>query len=189
MTKLTQVQDVIRGLPHIPRYKRTLTLTTLIFLAVFLAATQQVSLTDKAGLDATTASQPWQTMLQRTSLFQFQPVLQVRAAWLSFLINPFNAVIAAALSVLVGYNLAITHAAIRDPAACDVSPAQGVIAALPGLIGGSACCAPIILLILGVQVGSAALTVFSYLLPVAYALLIGNLVWSAQYVNIEALKE
>lgn len=79
------------------------------------------------------------------------------------------------LAVLAGLNLMVTWMAFRQPRACRFNRSTGILASLPALLAGSACCAPAIILILGLQISSLFVTVFQVLIPVSIALLLVTL--------------
>jgi len=62
----------------------------------------------------------------------------------------------------------------RQPAACglDSSASVGVLAGLPALLSGAACCGPILLLIVGIQASGILLLAFDFLVPGAIFLLV-----------------
>jgi hypothetical protein len=169
------------------RYRRATILFTLIFFTLYSFATRQLTVTDQAGLSTQFANNAWETMLEQTSFLQFEPVLRLNGVYLSYFLNPFDLLIAITLAVLTGVNLALSYAAIKQPQACSVSQTRGFLASLPALLAGSACCAPTILLVLGVQASTALLTVFSFLLPTAFILLCGSLIWASSNVHPERL--
>lgn len=100
------------------------------------------------------------------------------------LVSPATAVTASGLGLLVGANLSLSAVAWRRPAACEVSPASGLAAGLPALLSGTACCGPVVFLVLGLQATSAALTAVAWLRPIAAALLVASLVWAAWRLDV-----
>ena len=77
--------------------------------------------------------------------------------------------------VLAGSNLALTYLGLVQPRACGLEASTGVVAGVPALLSGAACCGPTILLVVGVQASAAWIGVFRLLVPVALALLVGSL--------------
>ena len=71
--------------------------------------------------------------------------------------------------------IALVRIARRCAVACGLSPATGFLAGLPGLLAGSACCAPILLVLLGVQVTASLVTLIGLMIPAAFVLLLGGL--------------
>jgi hypothetical protein len=106
---------------------------------------------------------------------------------LTILISPLNIVVAMLLAVLAGLNLTVTWMAFRQPKACGFNRSTGILASLPALLAGSACCAPAIMLILGLQILSLFVSAFQVLIPVSIALLIVTLVMILRRTNTDML--
>ncbi|WP_206662565.1 hypothetical protein [Halorubrum sp. BOL3-1] len=88
-----------------------------------------------------------------------------------------NTVLGVGIAGLVGLNLGLTYLAWRQPAACGVgSSSSGVIASVPAVLSGTACCGPVVLIVLGIQASGIVVTAFQFLLPIAVVLLVGSLV-------------
>jgi hypothetical protein len=95
-----------------------------------------------------------------------------------------NTLIGVLVAGLVGLNLAVSYLAWTQPAACGVGgPASGLAASVPALLSGAACCGPVVLLALGIQVSGILLTTVQYLLPVAVLLLVGSLLLVCRQVD------
>lgn len=88
-----------------------------------------------------------------------------------------NALVGLALSGLVGANLALSYLAVVQPRACGIGAGTGVLASVPALLSGTACCAPVILVVLGIQASAALLSLLAWLLPVGVALLLLSLAY------------
>jgi hypothetical protein len=107
--------------------------------------------------------------------FNFEPVALVETELFTFLFS-LNTPLGVGLGALVGVNAALTYLAWRQPAACGFGTASaGLLAGVPALLSGSACCGPLLLIGLGIQASGTLLTAFDVLLPVAVALLVGSL--------------
>lgn len=105
----------------------------------------------------------------------FTPVARIAAGPVTYLFS-FNTVIGIALATLVGVNLAVSYLVWRQPAACGLGQSSaGLLAGLPAILSGSACCGPIVLIVLGIQASGILLTTFQLLLPLAVLLLVGSL--------------
>lgn len=115
----------------------------------------------------------WESLLLRQRApFQFEAIAVLEASWLVWLLSPMNIAIGTTLGLLTGLQIALVRIARRCSAACGLSPATGVLAGLPGLLAGSACCAPILFVLLGVQVTTAMITIVGLLIPAALVLLL-----------------
>ena len=98
-----------------------------------------------------------------------------------------NTAIGLVISLLVGLNLALTYLAVTQPKSCGIEAGTGVLAAVPALFAGSACCGPVLFLVIGIQAGGVLLTAFQWLLPAAALLLLGSLVLVAGRVDPTAV--
>ena len=162
----------MRKLATILSYPRFLWITagiTGLYLILFLIALQEISL---GGHGFSFVCVDWAQMLDRTGTVTFEAIAMVTVPGLTIIISPLNILIGLVISVLVGLNLMITYIAYYQPRACSFNRSTGVLASFPALLAGGACCAPAIILILGIQVSSLMMTVFQVLIPVAIALLL-----------------
>jgi hypothetical protein len=108
--------------------------------------------------------------------FSFTPVVRVSVGPLTYLFS-LNTVLGLGVAGLVGLNLGVTYLAWRRPAACGVgSASSGVLASVPAVLSGTACCGPVVLVALGVGASGALVGVFQYLLPVSVGALLCSLV-------------
>lgn len=106
----------------------------------------------------------------------YRPVARVRFGPLTYLFS-FNTVIGLGVAVLVGLNMALTTLVWRQPASCGVGErSTPLVASVPALLSGSACCGPVVFLAFGIQASSTLLTLFEFLLPLSVLLLLGSLV-------------
>ena len=117
------------------------------------------------------------------SAVSFEPVALVEFGVGTYLFS-LNTFIGLGIALLVGLNLAVTYLAWKQPKACGIgSSSSGLLAGVPALLSGAACCGPIILLIFGIQASSAVMTAFQWLIPLAVVLLLGSLLWIGRQVN------
>lgn len=154
------------------RYRRLALWIGLTYLILFLIALQDISLGGR-GFSFQTAE--WSRMFERTATVTFEPVARLTVPGLTVLLSPLNLGIGALLSGLVGLNLLVTWIAWKQPAACSFNRSTGILSSFPALFAGGACCAPAIVLILGVQMTSAMVTTFQALIPLALLLLLVTL--------------
>jgi hypothetical protein len=108
---------------------------------------------------------------------------------LMVLISVPNLLIGAALALLVGANLTVAFYGMFS-ALARAGRGSGkrgsvvsFLSAVPGLLGGFACCVPVFLLALGslaAGVTAGFIAVQPYLVPVAAGLLVANLLWSSR---------
>lgn len=149
----------------------------LAYLALFQVAGGDLSFGGAARSSSLVVMDDWWNLaLRQRGPFQFEAAAILQTPLLVWLLSPLNIAIGLTLGLLAGFQFAVVRIARRCSAACGLSPATGVLAALPGLLAGGACCAPVLFLLLGIQISASAVAVMGVMIPVAYALLLGSLV-------------
>jgi len=162
--------------------------TAAVYLVAFLYMVQDLTAAPAAGLSAVLADDPLATMFQSApGTFMHQPVALLELGVATWEFSPLNTLLGVAIAGLVGLNLALSFLAITQPRSCGVGAGAGVVAGVPALLAGSACCAPVIVLVLGIQATGTLITVFAWLLPVSILLLLSTLVYIAGRVDPTAL--
>lgn len=169
---MIQLLGKLRTILSLPYYRRLAVGIGVVYLALFLVALQDISLGGR-GFQLVTAD--WTRMFDRTGAITFEPIAQVSLSVLTILVSPINILIGGVLAVLAGLNLTVTWMAFRQPKACGFNRSTGILASVPALLAGSACCAPAIVLILGLQISSLFVTVFQVLIPASIVLLLVTL--------------
>jgi hypothetical protein len=119
--------------------------------------------------------------------FRFDAVAVVAVGPLTYLFSPLNLLVATVLSALVGANAALSYLGLVQPRACGLEASTGVLAGVPALLSGAACCGPTVLLVVGVQASAALVAGFHLLVPVAVAMLVGSLLAIGRQVDPELL--
>lgn len=127
---------------------------------------------------------PLTQLFERTGVYTFEPIARIGGLGFSYLFSPIDASIAALLAILVGSNLAVSYLVLVQPRACGLTPGSGLVAAVPALLSGAACCGPIIFVILGIQATGILLTGFNVLLPLSALLLIITLTIVGRQIDI-----
>jgi hypothetical protein len=158
-------------------------LTSVAYLLVYLVAIGQLA-PGLGGFDVTVVADPLATLV-RPALgpLTFETVASLALGPVTLLVS-LNTLVGVVVAGLVGLNLGVSYLAWTQPAACGVGgPASGLAASVPALLSGAACCGPVVLLALGIQVSSILLTTVQYLLPVAVLLLLGSLVLVCRQVD------
>lgn len=153
----------------IPFYRRLTLGITLGYLVLFLVALQNIS---RGGRGFQILTAEWRRMFERTGTITFEPVAQIILPGLTILLSPLNLLIGLVLSLLAGLNLALTYIALQHPRACSFNRSTGILASVPALLAGGACCAPAVVLILGLQASSLLMGAFQVLVPVSFVLLV-----------------
>jgi hypothetical protein len=138
------------------------------------------------GLSITVVDDPLATLLRSEGAFSFRPFARVALGPVTYLAS-LNTVVGGVVAALVGLNLAVSYLAWRQPAACGIGQSSsGLIAGIPALLSGTACCGPVVLIVVGIQASSALLTAFQFLLPVAVLMLLGSLVLVGRQITVES---
>jgi hypothetical protein len=163
-------------------------LVSLVYLLGFLLAIGDLNVRPEAGLSMLVVDDPLSRMLEPgPGPFAYEGVATVDLLLVRYLLSPVNLAIGLGLSSLVGLNLALSYLAVTQPKSCGIGASTGVLASIPALVSGTACCAPVILLVLGIQAGAALLSVFVWLLPMGLLLLLASLAYVATKVDPTAL--
>lgn len=154
------------------------------YLTLYLFGVGHLSVgLDRTGFDLAVVSDAFARAVEPTGPLTYEPVARLRAGPVTWLVSPLNLLIGGVLAGLVGLNLGVSYLLWRRPQACGVNPSVGVLAGVPALLSGSACCGPVVLLVVGVQATGALLTAFAWLVPAAALLLVATLVLVARNVS------
>ncbi|MFB6174257.1 MAG: hypothetical protein ABEI39_06400 [Halobacteriales archaeon] len=145
------------------------------YLLVYLLAAGDLVYTGDPSASLLVADRPLQRVFSPIGYLSFEPIARIEAAGFAYLFSPVDASMALGLAALVGANLGLTYLGLVQPRACGLEGASGVVAAVPALLSGAACCGPIVLVVLGIQATSALLTGFQVLVPLAFLMLVGSL--------------
>jgi hypothetical protein len=166
------------------RTRRVVAVSALVYVALYLYGVGdwryggqafRVQVSDRVG----------EVLFRSLGPFQFEPVALLESPWVTFLFSPVNTLIALALGLLVGLNIAYAYVALTYRTSCSVASYNpGLLGSAMGLIAGSACCGPTIFLVLGLQASASVMAVFGWLVPLAGLLLLGSLWWSANRVQL-----
>ncbi len=121
----------------------------------------------------------WQEVVFRQRVpFQFESVAVIEGPFFVWLLAPVNLAFGLVLGALTGAQIGLTSVARKCAVSCGLSPAAGLFAGLPGLLAGSACCAPILFVLLGIQLTASLVTLMGMMVPIAFVLLLGGLVYT-----------
>lgn len=163
--------------------RRVVGVSTVVYLLAYLYAIEKLQVGD-GRFGVVIATDPLGRLFHRTfGSVAFEPVVLIRLGVVSYQFS-LNTVIGLAIAGLVAINLGVSYLAWRQPAACGVgSQSAGILAGIPALLSGAACCAPLIVILLGIQLTGGLLLVFELLLPLAIVLLLGALVLVGRQVN------
>lgn len=119
--------------------------------------------------------------------FRFDAIAVVSAGPITFLFSPLNLLVSLSLAALVAANAALAYLGLVQPKACGLESSTGILAGVPALLSGAACCGPTILLLVGLQASATMITVFQLLIPIAFVLLVVGLLLVGRQVNPDLL--
>lgn len=111
------------------------------------------------------------------SVLMFEAVAVLEAGYVIWLVSPVNIFIASLLSSLLAANV---HGALylrKQAQVCRTSKSGLIFSALPALLAGGACCAPSLILLLGIPALGALSSLFGWLVPFSVLSLGLNRVW------------
>jgi len=151
-------------------------LTAMVYAAFYLYAIGDIDIMSSSAWSLRTGR--LEHLFSTRSLFLFEAVMLVEVSRFVVLVSPMNLAIAAVLAGLLGANI---HGALSlrfAPTACRAGGGKGTVAgALPALLAGSACCAPSLILLLGLPGLGALSAFFGYLIPLSAVALLLNRWW------------
>jgi hypothetical protein len=162
---------------------------TVAYLLTYLVVMNDLTIGLGAGFAVEqVVAEPFSRMFEPgPGQFQYEAVAVLEVGIGIWVFSPLNTAIGLAVSVLVGLNLALSYLAVTQPRSCGLEAGTGVFAAVPALFAGSACCGPVIFLVIGIQASGVLLTAFQWLLPASVLLLLGSLVFIAGKVDPTAV--
>lgn len=157
--------------------------TAVGYLLIYLYALGHIA-PGLGGFNVTVVSGALEKFFQpEFGLFSFTPVGRVSVGPVTYLFS-LNTILGLGIAGLVGLNLGLTYLAWRQPAACGIgSSSSGFLASIPAILSGTACCGPVVFIVLGIQVSGIIVTGFQFLLPIAVVLLLGSLVLVGRQIN------
>lgn len=182
-TAISRTQDAMAMTLHRRDGRAVFGSITVVYLALYLWAIGHLS-PGLGGFDVFVVTEPISKFFQpELGPLSFTPVARVALGPVTYLFS-LNTALGFGLSVLVGLNLALTYLAWQQPTACGIGQSStGLLASLPAVLSGTACCGPVVLILVGIQASGVILTAFQFLLPVAVLLLIGSLILVGRQIN------
>lgn len=148
------------------------------YFLVYLLAVGDVDVAAAAGWGGHAVPVTLERIVAMRQPFQFEALALLELGRVVVLLSPGNLLVAGLLGALLGANL---HGALdlrRRPATCSpYARSGGVVGALPALLAGGACCAPGLLLLLGVPALGAFAAFFGWLIPLSLVLLVASRTW------------
>ncbi|WP_416137770.1 hypothetical protein ACM26W_14970 [Halomonas sp. HK25] len=174
---MSALAQLLVTLLRAPRQVTLMLLTALAYAGLYLWLTGDLAGGGQGGIDARFPA--WQRLFEARSAFQFEPVGLITLGALVWTFSPLNLLLALLLGLLVGLNLIAGWRLWRAPRACGLkrsgSSGTGLLAAIPALLAGGACCAPLVLIWLGLPIAGAVASLSPLLIPLAVLLLLVGL--------------
>ncbi|WP_254820821.1 hypothetical protein [Haloglomus halophilum] len=158
-------------------------LATVGYLVVYLATVGDLALFGSGGALTVRVADDLSRALTGLGFFRFGAIAVVTVGPVTYLLSPLNLLLALFLAGLVGANVALTYLGLIQPRACGLESSTGILAGLPALLSGAACCGPTILLVVGIQASATLVTGFQLLVPVAVAMLVASLLLVGRQVD------
>jgi hypothetical protein len=171
--------DILRRFLTSPKSQAFAWGIALVYLLVFQFAVADLSIDGTVRPFSAVGLSNWQDVVFRQRVpFQFEAVANLQGPFFVWLLSPVNIAIGVVLGLLTGAQIALVGIARQCAVSCGLSPAAGIFAGLPGLLAGSACCAPLLFILLGVQLTASLVTLMGLMIPIAFVLLLAGLVFT-----------
>lgn len=123
------------------------------------------------------ASFSLERMISARGTLMFEAVALLEAGYMVWLVSPLNLLVGGALAGLLAANI---HGALyirQNPGVCRPARGGTIASALPAMFAGGACCAPGLILLLGIPGLGAFAGLFGWLVPLSILALGLNRVW------------
>ncbi len=175
------------------RYFVTALIVFVVFLTVYLASTGFLVFAERSGATgegavAFTIADNWPSlMLEQRTAFLFEAIGTVRAGDVKLFISPLNILLGALLGALAALNIAVSYYSFRQLGLRGGRGVTALIGTLPAILSGAACCAPTLVLVVGLQVTAGLTAIFPFFVPVSFVLLVASLWWSLHKLEIGKL--
>ena len=167
------------------RTRRATIVVSAAYLLLYIYLIGDLSLT--SGSAYFRAADDWSSLLLRQRVsFNYESVAALGVSGITFLISPMNIFLGGVLAVLIGLNAGFLVFALERPKICGAASKGGILASIPGLLMGFACCAPTVLIALGSVAASVTLS-FIALRSVFYPLAFAGLLLSLWF-NLRRMK-
>ncbi len=156
----------------------------VLFVVVYLASTQFLVIGERQGMGAegvfaVTIADNWSSlMLEQRAPFLFEAIGTIYVGSVKLFISPLNILLGALLGVLAALNIAVSYYTFRQLGLRGGRGVTALIGTLPAILSGAACCAPTLVLVVGLQVTASLTAIWPFFVPVSFVLLIVSLWWS-----------
>lgn len=155
----------------------------LTYLALYLFAARYLTFSLKEWLGGRLVHsfvvEGWSHLLFRARApFLFEPIGIVNLGPFRLFLSIPNILIGAILAALVALNSAVSYYSFRALGLRGAKGFASLLGTIPAILSGAACCAPTLILVLGLQLTATLAAFWSWFVPLSFVLLVGSLAWS-----------
>lgn len=174
------------------RYLITAVVVFVLYVLIYLAATQFLvfakRIAAEEGFFVIKIAENWQELIfNQRAPFLFEPIGILYVGGVKFFIAPLNFLIAALLGLLVALNISVSYYSFRTLALRGAQGVVSLVGTVPAIISGAACCVPLLILVIGLQLTATLVAVFSFFVPLSFILLIAALWWALHRIEKKKL--
>lgn len=163
---------------------------SLVYLLGFLYAIGDLAIRPGIGTGLIVVEEPLSRAFEPgPGPFAYEGIAVLDLGIARYLFSPVNLLLGLGLSALVGLNLALSYLAVTQPRSCGVGAGTGLLVSVPALLSGTACCAPVVLIVLGIQASALVLSLFVWLLPIGVVALLVSLLYVATRIDPTVLDD
>ena len=168
------------------RSRAILSIVAISYFLFYLVVTGIITFSSQGTFNLF-ISDSWPSLILRERTpFNWEPIGFLSIGFITFFLAIPNIVFGILTAVLVGANISVSAYTYSARKTCKINPSQSVLAAVPALLTGVACCGPTFLLSLGIAsatVTVAFVSVLPFLFPIALIGLVGALFWAGWRIN------
>lgn len=172
------LEDLLRR----PALRYAALLIALTYALLYLWLSGDIAGGGTGGIDARFPA--WARLFEARAAFRFEPVGLITLGPLVWTFSPLNTLLAVFMGGLVGLNAAAGWRVWHAPRQCRLREGRSgmltTLAALPALLAGGACCAPLLLIWLGLPIAGTVAGVAPWLIPLSVVLLLAGLIGLAR---------
>lgn len=162
-------ERIQKGLSIYRDSRKSIILISLLYFLLYLISTRSLTYTrDSTGIEFGSIN----LLFRGSGLINDEPIVKIVIEPVALFISPLNIAIGTILGLLVAVNLLLLYLVVKQPDRCNISDTTGLLASVPALLSGTACCGPIIPIILGIQVTSTLTSLLNIVIPVAFIVLL-----------------
>lgn len=152
-------------------------LVALAYAFLYLYSLGDITFYGPPAWDTYVSALTWDRIFSARSLFQFESVVVLELGYLVWLISPLNLLVALLLSGLLAANIHGVLYLRAQSQACRTGSGGALAGALPAMLAGGTCCAPSLLLLLGIPSLGALSAYLGWLIPLSLVALMLNRIW------------